>query len=174
MLKIDLYDVRIEVLDPDAPDDSTKTRYVNAKNYPVRLDFNKLLGNKNIAKKRKNMSLSELIYRTRNPETVHALFNEQEQRVQHTQDLIEINQRTCLALSPLMFVLIAIPLGITSHRKESSIGMVMSLGIMLLYYLFIILSDTLDRHPEFYPWLIPWIPILLGQFGGFFLLRRSI
>jgi lipopolysaccharide export system permease protein len=126
-----------------------------------------------VAKKRKNMSLSEFIYRIRNPEVVHALFNEKERQIQHAQDLIEINQRTCLALSPLMFVLIAIPLGITSHRKESSIGMVMSLGIMLLYYLFIILSDTLDRHPQLHPWLIPWIPIILGQLGGFLLLRRS-
>jgi lipopolysaccharide export LptBFGC system permease protein LptF len=72
-----------------------------------------------------------------------------------------------------MFVLIAIPLGIKSHRKESSIGMVMSLGIMFVYYLFIILSDTFDSSPYLYPWLIPWVPVVVGQLGGFILLRRA-
>jgi lipopolysaccharide export LptBFGC system permease protein LptF len=72
-----------------------------------------------------------------------------------------------------MFVLIAIPLGIKSHRKESSIGMVMSLGIMFVYYLFLILSDTFDGNPSMYPWLIPWIPIVGGQIVGIVLLRRA-
>ncbi len=172
-LKIDLFDVRIEIPDPDFPDDSTKTRYVNARNYPIRLDFNELLGNKNISKKRKNMTIFELAYRIRNAETENIQLSEQDRRVEHSRYLVEANQRICLSLSPFMFVLIAIPLGITSHRKESSIGMVMSLGIMFIYYLFIILSDTFDSKLYLYPWLIPWIPIVCGQIGGFLLLRRA-
>jgi lipopolysaccharide export system permease protein len=172
-LKIDLFDVRIEIPDPDAPDDSSKTRYVNARNYPIRLDFNELLGSKNVSKKRKNMTISELTYRIRNSETENARLSEKDRRIEHARNLVEINQRIALALSPFMFVLVAIPLGITSHRKESSIGMVMSLAIMFIYYLFIILSDTFDKSPHLYPWLIPWIPIICGQFGAFFLLRRA-
>ncbi|MCK4563345.1 MAG: LptF/LptG family permease [Verrucomicrobia bacterium] len=172
-LKIDLFDVRIEIPDPDFPDDSTKTRYVNARNYPIRLDFNELLGNKNVSKKRKNMTIFELAYRIRNAETENAQLSEHDRRVENSRYLVEVNQRICLSLSPFMFVLIAIPLGITSHRKESSIGMVMSLGIMFIYYLFIILSDTFDSKLYLYPWLIPWIPIVGGQIGGFLLLRRA-
>lgn len=172
-LKIDLFDVRIEIPDPDTPEDSSKTRYVNARNYPIRLNFNELLGNKNIAKKRKNMTISELAYRIRNNATENTQLSERDRRTEHIRNLVEANQRVCLALSPFMFVLIAIPLGITSHRKESSIGMVMSLGIMFLYYIFMILSDTFDKSPHLYPWLIPWIPIVVGQLGGLYLLRRS-
>jgi lipopolysaccharide export LptBFGC system permease protein LptF len=72
-----------------------------------------------------------------------------------------------------MFTLIAIPLGMKSHRKESSVGMVMSLAVMFVYYIFMILSKTLSNNPDLYPWLIPWIPIVFGQLGGFMLLRRS-
>jgi lipopolysaccharide export system permease protein len=172
-LKIDLFDVRIEIPDPQAPSDAAKIRYVNARSYPIRLDFNELMGNKNIPKKRKNMNIFELIYHARNTEAENIGMGEHDLSIVRGRYLIEINQRICLALSPFMFVLVAIPLGITSHRKESSIGMVMSLGIMFLYYLFIILSDTLDRSPQIYPWLIPWIPIILGQAGGLFLMRRS-
>ncbi len=172
-LKIDLFDVRIEIPDRDAPGDSSKTRYVNARNYPIRLDFNELLGNKNVSKKRKNMSIFELAYRIRNPETEDVRLGKKDRRIEQTRNLVEANQRIALALSPFMFVLIAIPLGITSHRKESSIGMVMSLGIMFIYYIFMILSDMLDKSPNLYPWLIPWIPIMVGQFSGLFLLRRA-
>ncbi len=172
-LKIDLFDVRIEIPDPDSPGDSSKTRYVNARNYPIRLDFNELLGNKNVYKKRKNMTIFELAYRIRNSETENARLNKKDRRIEHCRNLVEANQRIALALSPFMFVLIAIPLGITSHRKESSIGMVMSLAIMFIYYIFMILSDTFDKTPSLYPWLIPWIPIVLGQLGGLLLLRRS-
>ena len=172
-LKIDLFDVRIEIPDPDAPGDSSKTRYVNARNYPIRLDFNELLGNKNVSKKRKNMSIFELAYHIRNSETENAQLSEHDRRIEQSRNLVEANQRIALAMSPFMFVLIAIPLGITSHRKESSIGMVMSLGIMFLYYIFMILSDTFDKTPSLYPWLIPWIPIVFGQLGGLHLLRRS-
>jgi len=172
-LKIDLFDVRIEIPDPNAPNDSSKTRYVNARNYPIRLDFNELMGNKNVRKKRKNMTIFELAYHIRNPETESTKLGEKIRRFEHSRYLVEANQRIALALSPFMFVLIAIPLGITSHRKESSIGMVMSLGIMFVYYIFMILSDTFDKNPSLYPWLIPWIPIVLGQLGGLYLMRRS-
>ncbi len=172
-LKIDLFDVRIEIPDPDAPNDASKIRYVNARNYPIRLNFNELLGKKHVAKKSKNMDIFELAYHVHHVGEENKDLPDADRRIIYGRYLIEINQRICLALSPFMFVLIAIPLGITSHRKESSIGMVMSLGIMFIYYLFIILSDTLDRSPELYPWLIPWIPIVFGQLGGAFLLRRS-
>ena len=172
-LKIDLFDVRIEIPDADAPGDTGQVRYVNARNYPIRLDFNELMGSSKVSKKRKNMTLSELAYRIRNVEMENPLLKPEDRRIEHARNLVEANQRLALAMSPFMFVLIAIPLGITSHRKESSIGMVMSLGIMFVYYIFMILSDTFDESPQLYPWLIPWIPIIGGQIGGFLLLRRA-
>ncbi len=171
-LKIDLFDVRIEIPDPNAPGDSSKTRYINARNYPIRLDFNELLGSKKVSKKRKNMTIFELAHRIRNAGAENIRLNEEDRRIEHTKNLVEAHQRIALSISPFMFVLIAIPLGITSHRKESSIGMVMSLGIMFIYYIFMILSDTFDKTPHLYPWLMPWIPIVCGQLGAFLLLRR--
>ena len=173
LLKIDLYEVRIEIPETGAPGETGSVRYVNARNYPIQLDFNELLGSKEISKKRKNMTIFELAHQIRNVETEHARLSERDRRIVHSRNLVEANQRIALAISPFMFVLIAVPLGITSHRKESSVGMVMSLGIMFIYYIFMILSDTFDAKPHLYPWLIPWIPIIGGQLGGFLLLRRT-
>ncbi|VGO15611.1 hypothetical protein PDESU_04196 [Pontiella desulfatans] len=173
LLKIDLFDVRIEIPDPDAPDDSAKTRYVNARKYPIRLDINELTGKKTLTKKRKNMTALELIHRIRNPEQNQEWMGKKDLVVERTRDLVDFHQRMCLSVSPLMFVLIAIPLGIKSHRKESSIGMLMSLVIMFVYYIFIILSDTFDKDPHLYPWLMPWLPIVFGQIAGLVLMHRA-
>jgi len=173
LLKIDLFDVRIEIPDLDAPDDATKTRYVNARKYPIRLDFNELMGKKTVDKKRKNLTLSELAWRIRNPVQEYGELSLSDLRVAHNRDLNELNQRICLSIAPFMFVLVAIPLGIKSHRRESSIGMLMSLSIVFIYYLFIILSDTFDHMPQLHSWIFPWIPIICGQIGGLLLLRRA-
>lgn len=173
LLKIDLFDVRIEIPSLDAPDDATKTRYVNARKYPIRLDFNELMGRDTVGKKHKNLTLSELAWRIRNPEKEYAGMEEEIRRRAHHRDLVELNQRICLSIAPFMFVLVAIPLGIKSHRKESSIGMLMSLGIVFVYYLFIILSDTFDDMPQLHSYLFPWIPIISGQIAGLLLLRRA-
>jgi lipopolysaccharide export system permease protein len=173
VLKIDLFDVRIEIPSLDAPDDATRTRYVNARKYPIRLDFNELMGREMATKKRKNLTLSELIWRIRNPEKEYAGMGEDVRRIAHNRNLTELNQRICLSIAPFMFVLVAIPLGIKSHRKESSIGMLLSLGIVFVYYLFIILSDTFDDKPQLHSWFYPWIPIIIGQIGGLILMRRA-
>ena len=173
VLKIDLFDVRIEIPDEKEPDNVSKMRYVSASKYPIRVDFDELLGKKNVYKKRKNLTILELAGRIRNPDEEYEGMTVKDRRRAHGQDLIEANQRVCLALSPFMFVLVAIPLGIKSHRKESSVGMLMSLAIMFIYYLFIILSDTFDKSPHLYPWLIPWVPIVGGQIWGFWLIRKA-
>ncbi len=171
LLKIDLSDVRIEIPDPSDPENAAKTRYINAKSYPIRLDFNELAGKKKVYKKLKNMTGSELIYRIRNK--AESQWGQEEHAKDRSRNLTELHKRICLAISPLMFVLVAIPLGIRSHRKESSIGMIMSLGIMFIYYIFIILAKTLSKDPSVYPWLIPWVPIVAGQVTGIILLRRA-
>ncbi len=171
LLKIDLSDVRIEIPDPTDPENAAKTRYVNARSYPIRLDFNELSGKKTVYKKLKNMSVSELVYRIRNK--AEARWGEKERAKDRSRSLVELHKRVCLAIAPFMFVLVAVPLGIRSHRKESSIGMIMSLGIMFVYYIFIIMAKTLATNPALFPWLIPWVPIIAGQVAGIMLLRRA-
>lgn len=169
-LKIDLFDARTETADEDNPGSS---KYYNAGKLPIKVDLSQLSEDSSVRKKRKFLTLSELMFVIRNPEVDLGWMRKNDMNIEHSRDLIELSQRMCLALSPLMFVLVAIPLGITSHRKESSIGMLMSLGIMFIFYVFIILSDTFDKSPELWPWIFPWIPILLGQAGGLIMMKRA-
>lgn len=172
LLKIDLFNVRIEIPDKDAPDDPSKTRYISAEKYPIRIDFNELTGKDKIGKKRMNLSLSELLWRIRHPEKEYAMLKKADRARQGGMDMTELNQRICLSIAPSMFVLIAVPLGIRSHRKESSAGMLISLGIVFVYYLFIILSDVFEDTVQVRPWLFPWVPIIGGQIAGWIMIRR--
>jgi lipopolysaccharide export system permease protein len=173
LLKIDLFDVRIEIPSLDAPDDASKTRYVSARKYPIRLDFNELMGSEKVTKKRKNLTVSELAWRIRHPEKEYAGMTREIIRRMHNNDLIELNQRICLSIAPFVFVLMAIPLGIKSHRKESSVGMLISLGIVFIYYLFIILSEAFDENLAMQSWIFPWIPLIGSQIAGLILLKRA-
>ncbi len=73
----------------------------------------------------------------------------------------------------LLTYLISIPLGIRSHRRESSIGIGMALVLFFSFYLFIILSDAMVDRPEWRPDMIPWIPVLGCQAIGFALMQKN-
>jgi lipopolysaccharide export system permease protein len=173
VLKIDLFDLRLEIPDADFPDDPSKTFYSSAKRYPIRINLDELMKADRVSKRAKHMSIFELVYKIRNYREEFSRLKPEDQEIERTELLIDAHQKICLAFGAFTFVLIAIPLGIKSHRKESSMGMLMSLGVMFVYYLFIIISDTLDESPQFYPWLIPWIPIVFGQVAGLILMRRA-
>ena len=86
---------------------------------------------------------------------------------------MEASKRFALALSCFSFALLGIPLGIRAHRKESSIGIGLSLVLLFAYYLFIIVADSLLDRPEWRPDLIPWIPVFGCQIIGFLLLHKN-
>ncbi len=75
---------------------------------------------------------------------------------------VELNKRFVFAMASICFVLIGIPLGIRSQRKESTIGMAISLAVSLGYYLIIIAMLSAEKlywlHPEFFIWL----PVLIS------------
>jgi lipopolysaccharide export system permease protein len=70
----------------------------------------------------------------------------------------EIQKRFSFSLASLAFALIAVPLAITAHRKETSIGFLLSLVVAFVYFLFIIVADTVKERPEFRPEWLVWLP----------------
>lgn len=173
LLTVKLYDVRIEMPDAKDPHDVSKTTYVNAEYYPIKLDFEKLLKNKVTVLKRGQMRMSQLVDSIRNVERNFPMLSAADQLIEKTRLLVEANQRISVAIGCFSFMLIGIPLGVKSHRKETSVGMVVSLGIVFAYYLFIVVAKALAGHPELHPNLILWIPLIVAQFLGLWLIRRS-
>ena len=73
----------------------------------------------------------------------------------------EINKRFSFPLSCLAFALVAVPLGITAHRRETVIGWGVSVVVAFTYFVFIILADTLRENPNARPELLVWLPNIL-------------
>jgi lipopolysaccharide export system permease protein len=86
--------------------------------------------------------------------------------------LTELQSRMALSLSCFTFTLIGIPLAISVHRRETSVGIVLSLLVAVGYYGIFILAQALKKNPNVYPELITWLPNLIGQTLGFYLLWR--
>jgi lipopolysaccharide export LptBFGC system permease protein LptF len=70
----------------------------------------------------------------------------------------EIHKRYSFSMACITFALIAIPLGVTAQRRETSIGFALSLVIAIIYFLFIIIADTYSDTPGAFPYLLMWIP----------------
>ena len=76
------------------------------------------------------------------------------------------------ALAVLSLALIGVPLGIRVSRRETSANFAVALLLTLGYYLLTVAVKSLDRHPEYRPDLLLWVPNLIALAIGAWLLRR--
>lgn len=172
VMEIDLRQVRLTEYDKNHPDDQTKARTLSAESYPVTLDLRQMLRKGRINKKPSDMTFAELVRSIQNVRQTFPDIQEANVPRLRTKMAVDANKRLALAMSCFSFTLLAIPLGIRSHRKESSIGIALALVLMFTFYLFIIIADALVERPEWRPDMIPWIPVLGSQLLGCLLLFR--
>jgi LPS export ABC transporter permease LptF len=166
-LLIDLYDVRIDPFYDDRPGAGV------ASQFPLVIPLNRLSPGGQAVKKKSDMTMDELL-ETRGmiPEVYPDLDAEGQARQAMTLR-VEFHKRIVLALSCVVFVLLGAPLATRTHRSETTLGIAMSLVLVFVFYLFVIVAETLTRHPELHPHLIVWTPIALATLLGAWLVHRT-
>ena len=87
---------------------------------------------------------------------------------------VELNKRLVFAMASLCFVMIGIPLGIRSQRRESSIGMAISLAVSLGYYLLVILMLACDSVYWIHPEVLIWLPVAICMLLAAKLMKRHL
>ena len=87
---------------------------------------------------------------------------------------VELSKRFVFAMASFCFVLIGIPLGIRSQRKESTIGMAISLAVSLGYYVIVILMLSCEELYAIRPEILIWAPVAICMVLSARLIRKHL
>ena len=163
-LLLDLYKVSGELRDEKDPNNVRKiTPGTTADHYPVELDISRAFRQARAARELPDLAFGEVL---------DEIAHRRAAGVYPAAALMEAHQRVAGAVACVAFTLIGIPLGIKTSRRETSIGIALSLGLALIYYFTMVVANTLRGRPGCFPEAILWTPNLIFEFLGIWLLWR--
>jgi len=136
-------------------------RKVDFKIYDINLDLSTTLATfTNEHKSSTEMTMTELLERIKKPGLDDAAVREL---------TIEVHKKISIPLSCLFFGLLALPLGITSHRAVKSRGFAIGIIIVAAYYLLRIGGEALVETGRLSPVIGVWTPNFLFAIVGVYL-----
>lgn len=156
-----LYDARFEQRDEEAPDDLTKIKQgIIMKETVMAIPLQQLYEKNKKKRGPGAMTIQELL---------------KDSKVADSSAVkTEVSKRFSTALASFAFALFAVPLAITAHRRETSIGFMLSLGIAFVYFFLVIVIDTLKEKPQWRPELLIFAPnVIFVGLGAWLFYRLS-
>lgn len=157
-----LYNARYQQRDEKAPEDLRRVRDgINMAEGTLPISLEDLYNKEKRRTSRSALSIEQLIEQLKRGDP-------SSQSATRT----EISKRFSFPFSCLAFALMAVPLGVTAHRRETSMGFLISLVVAFSYFLFVIMADTLRTNPKVHPEILVWLPNVLFLVLGAWLFRR--
>ena len=121
-VRLKLKDGTADEISADKPDEFYKLTF---KDYQMTLNLDKAVDAANIQKKAREKSIRELS---------DDISKMEKSSIDVIPLRVELHKKIALAFSSLVFVLIGIPIAITTHRREKFIGFGMAIVLFLLYW----------------------------------------
>ena len=154
ILVVKLYDCMVEDKNSNAGEGVQR---MYAKELEFNYHYGKRANMKRLTTKPKYMRLTDLMGRIRLTKSLNKDTTELE---------VELNQRIAFALSPIAFLLLGLPLAIRTNRRETSIGLFLSVILAGVFFLAIILCESFCSFPKIYPQYLLWLPNIIYQIAG--------
>jgi len=85
---------------------------------------------------------------------------------------VELNKRLAIPFACLVFAFLALPLGVGSRSGGRGRGFVVSVGVVLAYYLVNNQGEMMAMEGTVPPWLGVWLPNIVLTLVAFFLMAR--
>jgi lipopolysaccharide export system permease protein len=177
-LLLTLYQAQIEMRSEKRPESFGEPQTVVAfeKSEPFRLPLDRFFGRASGPKiKREWMTYSELNEERARIAALPVPTDRAEAKAAARDRMkleITYQDKINTALAVLSLALVGVPLGIKVSRRETSANFGVAVGLTLAYYLMTVAVKVLDRHPEYRPDLLLWLPnIILIGFGAWLMSR---
>ncbi len=87
--------------------------------------------------------------------------------------VVELQSKIAFPLSAMLFSLLAVPLGLRPHRSGTSIGLGLTIVVLVAYYILISVTLTLGQGGRLHPVAAAWLPNVVLAAAGIWLLRRA-
>lgn len=101
------------------------------------------------------------------------LWNDMKAATATYDEHVEFHRRFALPFACLVFTLTGLPLGVSTTRGSKSMGLVLSLILMLVYYLTFVGGTRIAGNAQFSPFLGAWLPNIGFAILGIVLIARS-
>ncbi len=164
-LHLRLFNAQIDQRDPSDPENIEKRKWgMTVAEYPLELDLTRLVDQRRAVKEAHHRSSIDLWRQA-------TLLGKQ--GIHPTPMLVELHKRLALGTACFAFVMVAVPLGVRVHRRETSIGILLSLLLAVAYYFLVLFAEGLKRSPHLFPELVVWLPNLVFQAFGAYLLWKQ-
>ena len=172
-LLLHIFDARYEQRDSDDVDSLIKIKQgitMQESTLPISLEE---LHDKKRGRGISSLTSGELLDRLRDEEK-QSHMTDKERIEEMSATRTEMSKRYSFSLASFAFALIGVPLAITAHRKETSIGFLLSLIVAVVYFFFIIIANSVRENPHWHPELLMWVPnVLCLGFGSWLFVRMS-
>lgn len=144
-IKLRLNDGTADEIVPESPDDFYK---VSFKEYYMTLNLENAINTSNIQKKAREKSIQELL--------ADIAELGMDKKIDVVPLKIELHKKIALAFSNLAFVLIGIPLAITTHRREKFVGFGLAIILFLVYWALMLGGIAFAIRSVIPPWVGVW------------------
>ena len=174
-LLLTLLKAQVEARDRINPEDFSTPPLVGTfdKTEQVRLPLDNLFGRSSVRQKLKWMTYDQLQQESARLAVMEvAPENAREHAREQMKVKLTVQEKLQNALAMLSFALIGVPLGIKVSRRETSANLGVAVAMALGFYFLTVMVNWLDRHPEYRPDLLFWIPNLIFLAIGLWLFSR--